>query len=355
MDMPNTKPQTVTIDDLLWKRERAANTSVANYAFYIGANNTNIDVLKSIDPHLVCGVKVFMGSSTGNMLVDNKEMLERIFGELPLLVATHCEKEEIIKANVEKYKSLYGDNLSVEFHPLIRSEEACYASSSEAVELATKMGGRLHLLHLSTEKELSLLSDGALENKKITGEVCAHHLWFNDSDYAKYGNRIKWNPAIKKESDRKALINALNSGRIDVVATDHAPHILSEKQGSVFTAASGGPLIQYSLLVLLEKSLQKEISLGNVVRRSSHSPASLFKIIDRGFIKEGYFADLVIVDPNQKTFVSKDTILSKCGWSPFEGFEFNHKVDYTFVNGRCVYHNGLVDDSVKGKAVEFDV
>lgn len=354
MDMPNTNPQTVTEEALDWKRERAAETSVANYAFYIGANNANIDELKRIDPVKVCGVKVFMGSSTGNMLVDSQSMLERIFSELPLLIATHCEKESIIKANIHKYTQLYGEDLPIRFHPLIRSEEACYASSAEAVELATKMGGRLHLLHLSTAKELTLLEDRPMEEKRITGEVCVHHLWFNDSDYEKFGNRIKWNPAIKTEADRLALMEAVKTNWLDVIATDHAPHLLSEKEGNCLKAASGGPLVQYSLLVMLEKMKNGSISFEKVVEKMCHAPAKLFQVKERGYIREGYYADLVLIDPLNKTLVDKSTILSKCGWSPFEGFIFDNKVDSTFVNGERVYHDGMIDESVRGMAAEFD-
>lgn len=354
MDMPNTNPQTVTMDALEWKRERAAETSVANYAFYIGANNANIDELKKIDLSKVCGVKVFMGSSTGNMLVDSQSMLERIFGELPLLIATHCEKEAVIKANIEKYTAQYGEDLPIRFHPLIRSAEACYASSAEAVELATRLGGRLHLLHLSTEKELSLLEDRPLTEKRITGEVCVHHLWFNDADYERFGNRIKWNPAIKTESDRLALMEAIRGNRLDVIATDHAPHLLSEKEGSCLKAASGGPLIQYSLLLMLEKVAHGSIPLEKVVEKMAHAPATLFQIAQRGYIREGYYADLVLVDPTATTLVKKEQILSKCGWSPFEGFLFQHKVDSTFVNGTRVYHNGRIMESFRGKPVTFN-
>ncbi|MEG2180654.1 MAG: dihydroorotase [Bacteroidales bacterium] len=354
MDMPNTNPQTVTAEALDWKHERAAETSVANYGFFIGANNTNIEELKRIDPAKVCGVKVFMGSSTGNMLVDDKKILERIFSELPYLIATHCEKEEIIKANIAKYKALHGEDLPVRFHPLIRSEEACYASSSEAVELATRMGGRLHLFHLSTKKELSLLENKPLAEKRITGEVCVHHLWFNDADYEFYGNRIKWNPAIKTESDREALMKAVCENQIDVIATDHAPHLLSEKEGNCLTAASGGPLVQYSLLTMLEKVLQWEIPLTKVVEKMCHAPASLFNLKDRGYVREGYYADLVLIDPNTKTLVTKEAILSKCKWSPFEGFAFNHRIETTIVNGNIAYQNGIIVDNVRGKALQFN-
>ena len=354
MDMPNTIPQTVTEALIREKRDIASQKSVANYAFYIGANNENIDELKKIDNSLVCGVKVFMGSSTGNMLVDKKEILKRIFSELSLVVATHCEKEEVIKANIAKYTSQYGDDLPIEFHSKIRNEEACYASSSEAVELATKYGGRLHLLHLSTARELSLLSDAPLKNKKITGEVCVHHLWFNDTDYPKLGNKIKWNPSIKTENDRIALMNGVKTGKIDVIATDHAPHLWEEKQGSCLKAASGGPIVQYSLLTMLEKVREGEINIEKVVEKMSHAPATLFNIKDRGFIKEGYYADLVIVDPESKQLVDKSNILSKCKWSPLEGFIFNNKIDTTIVNGNIVYRNGVIDPTVKGMAVEFD-
>lgn len=354
MDMPNTNPQTVTAEALDWKHERAAETSYANYGFFIGANNTNVDEIKKLDPSKVCGVKVFMGSSTGNMLVDDKKMLERIFSELPYLIATHCEKEEIIKANIEKYKALYGDDLPVKYHPLIRSEEACYASSAEVVELATRLGSKLHLFHISTKKELSLLENKPLLEKKITGEVCVHHLWFNDEDYEAYGNRIKWNPAIKTESDRAALMEAICGNKLDVIATDHAPHLLSEKEGNCLTAASGGPLVQYSLLAMLEKAQQWEITLPKVVEKMCHAPALLYNLKGRGFVREGYYADLVLVDPNSKTVVNKETILSKCRWSPFEGFVFNNRIDSTFVNGKRVYHNGSIDETVRGKALEFN-
>ena len=265
------------------------------------------------------------------------------------------EKEEIIKENIAKYKSLYGESLPVKYHPLIRSEEACYASSSQAAELAEKFGARLHLLHLSTEKELTLLSNKPLSEKKITGEVCVHHLWFNDNDYEKYGNRIKWNPSIKKESDRKALMEGVKNNFIDIIATDHAPHLFSEKQGSCLEAASGGPIIQYSLLLMLEKYKQNEIKLETIVDKMCHNPARLFNIKDRGFIRENYYADLVLIDPNSTTLVNQDNILSKCKWSPIEGETLNNKIDTTFVNGNIVYQNGTIYDNIKGKAVEFNV
>ena len=295
MEMPNTKPPTTTREALEWKFSRAAQTSLANYSFYIGATNDNIDEVLKADYRRVCGIKVFMGSSTGNMLVDSTEALTRIFAEAPALIATHCEKEEIIKANKEKYIEKFGKDLSVIYHPLIRSAEACYASSSEAVELAHRYNARLHLLHLSTAKELTLLDDGPVEEKRVTSEVCVHHLYFDDNDYAQYGNLIKWNPAIKTAADRIALMQATVSGRIDVVATDHAPHLLAEKQGSCLEAASGGPLVQHSLQVMLEKSLQREIPIETVVERMCHAPARLFGIDRRGFIRPGYYADMVLV------------------------------------------------------------
>lgn len=353
MEMPNTKPPTTTREALEWKFSRAAQTSLANYSFYIGATNDNIDEILRADYRRVCGIKVFMGSSTGNMLVDNGDALARIFAEAPALVAVHCEKEEIIKANKEKYIAEYGKELPVSFHPLIRSAEACYASSSEAVELAQRYNTRLHLLHLSTAKELTLLSDGPVEEKRITGEVCVHHLFFDDSDYARYGNLIKWNPAIKTAADREALMQATVSGRIDVVATDHAPHLLDEKQGSCLEAASGGPLVQHSLQVMLEKSLQGAISLETVVERMCHAPAKLFGIERRGFIRPGYYADMVLVDPAKPYTVTPENVLTKCCWSPFMNHTFPVTIDTTFVNGIIAYQNGQVEPSCRGKELRF--
>ncbi len=354
MDMPNTIPQTVDAAALDWKLERGAECAYANYGFYIGANNSNIDELKRLDSSKVCGVKVFMGSSTGNMLVDNKDMLTRIFSELPYVIATHCEKEEIIKRNIAYYTEKYGEDLPIKFHPLIRSEEACYASSSEAVELAHKHNTRLHLLHLSTAKELSLIEDKPLTEKRVTGEVCVHHLWFNDSDYAEYGNRIKWNPAIKTEADRRALVEGVVGNRIDVVATDHAPHLLSEKEGSCLKAASGGPLVQYSLLTMLELAERGEITLTRIVDKMCHAPAILFQIKKRGFIRKGYFADLVVVDSKNKTLVDKAHILSRCAWSPFEGKEFANTIDMTILNGSIVYRDGKVSPVRAAKPLKYE-
>lgn len=354
MEMPNTKPPTITRDALDWKFARAAQTSLANYSFYIGATNENIEEVLRADYRRVCGVKVFMGSSTGNMLVDNADALSRIFSEAPALIAVHCEKEEIIRANKQKYIEEFGENLPVTFHPLIRSAEACYASSSQAVELAQRYNARLHLLHLSTAKELTLLSDGPIEEKRITGEVCVHHLFFDDRDYAEYGNLIKWNPAIKTAADREALMQATVSGRIDVVATDHAPHLLAEKEGSCLEAASGGPLVQHSLQVMLEKSLQGVIPVETVVERMCHAPAKLFGIERRGFIRPGYYADMVLVDPQQPYTVTPENVLTKCCWSPFMNHTFPVTIDTTFVNGIIAYRNGQVEPSCRGKELRFN-
>ena len=347
MDMPNTKPQTVTLPDLLAKYERASKVSHANFAFFMGATNDNIDEVLKIDPSFVPGVKVFMGSSTGNMLVNNQASLEDLFSKVKTLIAVHCEKEEIIQRNIAHYKGLYGDDLDIRFHPLIRSEEACFASSSEAVALAKRFDTRLHLFHLSTLREIGLLNNAPLESKRITGEVCVHHLWFSDEDYEQFGNRIKWNPAIKGIRDREGLREGLREGFIDVVATDHAPHLLSEKEGSCLKAASGGPLVQHSLVAMLELAQRGIFTKELVVEKMAHAPARLFGIKNRGFIREGYFADLTIVRPNDLWTVDRENILYKCGWSPFEGTTFSHKVIKTFVNGQLVYNDGKVIENTK--------
>ena len=353
-EMPNTKPQATTIELLEEKYNIAAEKSFANYSFLMGVTNDNIDELKKINPRNVAGLKMFMGSSTGNMLVDNEKTLHRVFSEIPLLIVTHCEDEATIQANIQHYKSLLGDDIPVEYHPLIRNAEACYKSSSFAVELATKYNSRLHVFHLSSAKEMSLFSsDKPLKEKRITAEVCVHHLWFNNTDYAKYGNRIKWNPAIKFESDRQALIDAVNSNKIDVIATDHAPHLLSEKEGSCLKAASGGPLVQHSLVAMLQLVKQGAFSLEKVIEKMCHAPADLFRIEDRGYIRPGYFADLVLVDLNKPWTVSTVNILYKCGWSPFEGTTFDALVLKTWVNGRLAYDNGKVDESVRGMRLLF--
>ncbi|MDP4239417.1 MAG: dihydroorotase [Bacteroidota bacterium] len=355
MDMPNTRPQATTIEILEEKYKLASTKSLANYSFLLGATNDNLEELKKVDPRKVAGVKMFMGSSTGNMLVDNEETLNRVFSEVPLLIVTHCEDEKIIQQNIQHFKELLGEDIPIEYHPLIRSAEACYKSSAYAVELATKYNARLHVFHLSTAKEMTLFSsDKPLKEKNITAEVCVHHLWFSDADYAKHGNRIKWNPAIKTEADRLALIEAVNSNKIDIVATDHAPHLLSEKEGSCLKAASGGPLIQHSLVAMLQLAKQGAFTLEKVVEKMCHAPAELYRIDKRGFIRPGYFADLVLVDPNRAWTVDHDNILYKCGWSPFEGTVFDASVLQTWVNGNLVYDNGQFDESVRGKRLLFD-
>ncbi len=352
MDMPNTNPQTTTVDALNAKFDRAAEVSLANYSFFIGATNDNLGELKKDGARRATAVKVFMGASTGNMLVDDHSTLEGIFSEVDMLIATHCESESIIKQNIARYTAEYGQDLDIFFHSKIRSEEACYASSSEAVALAEKYGSRLHLFHLSTAKELSLLCAKPLKEKKITGEVCVHHLWFTDEDYARLGNRIKWNPAIKTRNDRDALRQALIDGRLDVVATDHAPHLLSEKEGSCLKAASGGPMVQHSLIAMLEMSRRGIFTPELIVEKMSHAPAQLFRLKDRGYIREGYYADLVLVDPNANWTISQDNLYYKCGWSPLEGESFSNKVVKTFVNGHLVYDNGVFDEQYKGKELE---
>lgn len=354
MDMPNTKPQTTTLENLEWKFNRAAETSVANYSFFFGGTNDNMEDIRRLDRSRVPGLKLFLGSSTGNMLVDKKDALERIFSESDLLIAVHAEKEEIIKRNIAYYTQQYGEDLDISFHSKIRSEEACYASSSEAVELATRLGTRLHILHLSTAKETTLLDNKLpLKDKKITGEVCVHHLWFHDGDYALFGNRIKWNPSIKTLADRTALREAVNNDKIDIIATDHAPHLLSEKGGSCLKAASGGPLVQHSLIVMLELAMEGRFTYEKVVDKMAHKPAELFHIDRRGYIRPGYYADLVLIDPNKTWTVSKENILTKCGWSPFEGYTFHHAVDTTWVNGEVVWKDSQIQDNVHGKELKY--
>ncbi|MDR2473631.1 MAG: dihydroorotase [Tannerella sp.] len=353
MDMPNTKPQTVTVEDWEWKNARAAETSLANYSFFFGGTNTNAHIIKQLDRRYVPGIKLFLGASTGNMLVDSKDALKDFFSQTDFLVAVHAEKEDIIRINTEYYIQQYGDNLAISFHPLIRSAEACYASSSEAAELAVKLGTRLHIFHLSTARELSLLDGGALNQRKITGEVCVHHLWFSDADYQALGAKIKWNPAIKTLADRDALRKAVKDSVLTVVATDHAPHLLEEKQGSCLKASSGGPLIQHSLVAMLELSAQGCFSREKVVAMMCHNPAELFRIDRRGYIKQGYYADLVIVDPSKPLTVTPDNILYKCGWSPFEGITFRHSVEKTFINGNEIFSKGTFFEKNRGMKVEF--
>jgi len=355
MEMPNTMPLTITKQILDEKYLIGAEKSVVNYSFYMGATNDNLQEILKVNPSEVCGVKVFMGSSTGNMLVDNTEILSRIFAEVPMIITTHCEDEGTIQKNKAHFKAMYGDDLPMKFHPLIRDVEACYRSSAFAVELAAKYGARLHVLHLSTAREMSLFSNTiALKDKKITAEVCLHHLWFSDEDYEHLGTLIKWNPAIKTSNDRDALIHALRNDIIDVVATDHAPHLLREKEGNCFKAASGGPLVQFSLQGMLQMVNQGKFSKEFVVRKMCHAPAELYRVRNRGFIRSGYFADLVLVNPMQRQLVQQSDILSKCGWSPFEGIQFDHSIHCTWVNGNCVYKEGRVNMQNRGKRLNFN-
>ena len=356
MEMPNTVPNTLTQELLEDKYQLAAAKSLANYSFYMGASNSNLEEVLKTDASKVCGIKVFMGSSTGNMLVDNEQTLEQLFSRIGMLIATHCEDEETIRRNTEIYKQKYGDNVPFEYHPLIRSAEACYKSSSTAVALAQKHGSRLHVLHISTAKELSLFDNTlALKDKKITAEACVHHLWFDDSDYAQKQSLIKWNPAVKTAADREAILAAVNNDIIDVVATDHAPHTWEEKQQSYFKAPSGGPLVQHSLVAMLELYHQGKITLEKIVQKMAHNPAILFRVKNRGFIREGYFADLALVDLDQPWTVSKDNVLSKCQWSPFDGYRFKSQVTHTIVSGHLAYENGVFNEAKKGDRLAFEV
>lgn len=355
MEMPNTIPNVFTQKLLEEKYHRAAEVSLANYSFFMGASNDNIDEVLKTNPKNVCGIKVFMGSSTGNMLVDKRETLEALFSKCNLLIAAHCEDEDIIKHNMAEYKEKYGENVPVEYHPLIRSEDACYKSSALAVELAKKHNTRLHILHISTAKELALFDNKIpLKQKRITAEACIHHLWFSDEDYKTKGPFIKWNPAIKTSADRAAILQGVLDNKIDVIATDHAPHTLEEKQQTYFKAPSGGPLIQHSLIAMLELHHQGKISLEKIAEKMAHAVADCFQIEKRGYIREGYFADLVLVDLNSPWTVDKSNILYKCGWSPFEGLVFHSRISHTFVNGNLVYDNGNFNESKKGKRLTFD-
>ncbi len=356
MEMPNTKPQTTTIEAWEEKNKLGSEKSVVNYAFYLGATNDNIEEIRKADPTRTCGLKIFMGSSTGNMLVDNRETLEKIFSETKLLVAVHCEDEATIRENTEKAKAKFGEEVPIEMHPVIRNAEACYLSSSLAVSLARKYNTRLHVLHLSSAKEMSLFSNAAfISNKLITGEVCIHHLWFSDEDYANYGSNIKWNPSVKSAADRDALWIALKEDRLDIIATDHAPHLPREKEGGALNAASGGPMVQHAVMAMFTKAAQGFISPEAVVQKMCHAPATVYRIKERGFVREGYFADLVLVNPNKPYTVSQENILYKCGWSPFEGTTFSASVEKTWVNGELVFDNGVVDDSYRGQALTFEV
>mgnify|MGYP005622736515 FL=1 len=355
IEMPNTVPQATNQQLLQDKFNIAEKTSFANYSFMFGGTNDNLEELLKTDPKTVAGIKLFLGSSTGNMLVDNLEVLEKIFSSTKLIISVHCEDEETIKKNTAEHKAQYGEHIPIELHPVIRSEEACYLSSSRAIELAKKTGARLHVFHVSTAKETTLFrNDIPLEEKQITSEVCVHHLWFSDQDYKEKGTHIKWNPAVKTVADRQGLWKALLDDRLDIIATDHAPHTLEEKSNSYLKAPSGGPLVQHALLALLEKVSEKVISIEKLVEKACHNPAIIFQIENRGFIREGYYADLVLIDLKAPQTVCKENILYKCGWSPFEGTTFSSSVTHTFVNGVLMYHEGVFNNEVKGKRITFN-
>ena len=355
IEMPNTVPQATTQELLADKFDIASKTSYANYSFMFGGTNDNLEELLKTNPKDVAGIKLFLGSSTGNMLVDNEEVLEKIFSSTKMLISVHCEDEATIRKNTEEYKAKYGDDIPVKYHPLIRSEEACYLSSSRAIELAKKTGARLHIFHLSTEKETHLFrNDIPLEEKQITAEVCVHHLWFTDADYDKKGTHIKWNPAVKTQKDKDGLWKALLDDRIDIIATDHAPHTLEEKDNVYTKAPSGGPLVQHAVTAVLEKVKEGVLPIEKAVEKMSHNPAKIFKIEKRGFIKEGFYADLVLVDADKKWTVDKENLLYKCGWSPFEGVEFSNQITHTFVNGNLMYNEGVFNEEIKGKRLLFN-
>ena len=355
MEMPNTVPNALTQELLEDKYQIAAKSSLANYSFFMGASNDNIEEVLKTNPKTVCGVKVFMGSSTGNMLVDNETTLTNIFSQCKMLIATHCEDEATVRKNLAEYKEKYGDDIPMEFHPIIRSEEACYLSSSLAVSLAKKYNTRLHVLHISTAKELSLFSnDKPLEDKRITAEACIHHMWFNDSQYKTKGFRIKWNPAVKKASDRDAILQAVNDNVIDVIATDHAPHTLEEKEGVYTKSAAGGPLVQHALLAMFELYKEGKIELTHIVQKFSHDLATCFQIDKRGYLREGYFADIVIANLDKKQTVTKESLLYKCGWSPFEGEEFGSTIETTIVSGNVVWSKGKLVEGTNGQRLSFN-
>lgn len=354
MDMPNTKPLTITAEALEEKFDIAARSSVANYSFFIGATNDNIDTLLSIDNKRVAGVKLFLGSSTGNMLVDESDVLHRLFRECRTLISVHSEDEAIIRERRAFYTGRFGEDLSVFYHPLIRSAEACYVCTERAVELARRYGTRLHVAHISTARELELFWAEPLLDKRITAEACVHHLWFTDNDYASLGTRIKCNPAIKTTADRNALRDAVNNGAIDLIATDHAPHLLSEKQGGALTAASGSPYVQFSLIMMLELVRQGVFSTVTVVEKMCHAPAMLYNIDRRGILRPGYYADIVLIDTNTRHTITKEDVLSKCGWSPLEGTTFHSRVFKTFVNGKCIYSDGVVADNLASHPLKFN-
>ncbi|QZE14399.1 dihydroorotase [Halosquirtibacter laminarini] len=357
MEMPNTIPQATDLETLEKKYDIAKETSLANYSFYLGATNSNIEEVKKIDKKNICGVKLFMGSSTGNMLVDNQEALDLLFANSPVIITSHCEDEQIIRENIAKAKEKFGNDVPISEHPNIRSAEACYQSTVKTIELAKKHNARLHVLHLSTQKEMALFESGELKDKNITAEVCVHHLWFDSSDYEKYGTKIKWNPAIKTNADKAALWDAFNSDKLDVVATDHAPHTLEEKSNSYFKAPSGGPLLQHSLVAMLDMARKGNTTIEKVVQKMCHAPADLFEVEKRGYIRKGYKADLVLVDQAPWEATAENT-LYKCQWSPFEGTKFAFKVTHTFVNGQLVYNADKAgmhfNEEHKGQRLSFE-
>ena len=354
MEMPNTIPNAITNEELEKKYLIGQNNSFGNYSFYLGASNDNIEEVKRLDKKNICGVKIFMGSSTGNMLVDKERALNDIFKNSEVIITTHCEDELTVRTNLKIAKEKYGENIPFNQHPIIRSREACYKSSSHAISLAKEHNAKLHVLHISTKEELELFSNIPLKEKNITCEACLHHMWFSDSDYESLGSLIKWNPAIKTSDDREAIVDAVNNDVIDVIATDHAPHTLEEKSNTYLDAPSGGPLIQYSLPLLLEMNKKNKLSLEKIVQKTSHSVSDLFQIKDRGYIREGYFADIVLFDPTSKTKVSEEKILSKCNWSPLKDETFHSKVIHTIVSGQHIYKNGQINGEPSGIRMEFN-
>jgi len=353
MEQPNTNPQTVTLEALEQKMAMGAASSVANYSFLLGGTNDNLEEIKRLDPRATSGIKLFLGSSTGNMLVDDPQVIEKIFKATPLVISAHCEDEATIRAQMAWAQETYGDQITPELHPVIRNAEACYLSSSRAIALARATGARLHVFHLSTGIEMDLLAPGPLKGKQITAEVCIHHLWFSDEDYATKGNLIKWNPAVKSSADRDALWAGLLEDRIDVIATDHAPHTWEEKQKPYAQAPSGGPLVQHSLVAMLDFVERGKISLNQVVRKMCHNPADLFQVHKRGYLREGYYADIAVVQPKTWT-VGKENIVAQCGWSPFEGQSFNYAVTHTLVNGHLAYNQGVISPEIQGMRLTFD-
>ncbi|MDE5677768.1 dihydroorotase [Phocaeicola sp.] len=353
MDMPNTNPQTTTIEALNAKFDNAATQSVVNYSFYFGATNTNADILPTLDKTRICGIKLFMGASTGNMLVDRMEVLQQIFANAGMLIAAHCEEQSIISANTASFKEKYGDDPDIKCHPQIRSTEACVYSSSLAIRLAKENKARLHILHISTAQELDLLEDKPLNKKAITAEACVSHLYFDDKDYDTLKGRIKCNPSIKTPKDKDALRNALSTNRIDVIGTDHAPHLLEEKEGGALKAVSGMPMIQFSLIAIMELVRKGVLTIEQLVQKMCHAPAELYSIERRGYIRPGYQADLVLVNPNHEWTVTANCVLSKCGWSPMEGQTFHTRVEKTFINGNLVYNDNKVNENHRGQELRF--